>query len=170
MRFLRKNGHSALKNTAVMDDLDWKIVTLLQANGRISYTELARQVHLSVPAVTERVKRLEAAGIIEGYTARINPAAAGYPVSALIGITVPQPAKAKFLRLLETIPEVVECHHVTGADSYMMRLAAISMIHLEQLIERINLYGETRTSIVMSTPLPARGLARPPSPRDVVRD
>lgn len=170
MRFLRKNANFALKNTAVMDDLDWKIVTLLQANGRISYTELARQVHLSVPAVTERVKRLEAAGVIEGYTARINPAAAGYPVGALIGITVPQPAKAKFLRLLETIPEVVECHHVTGADSYMMRLAAISMTHLEQLIERINLYGETRTSIVMSTPLPARGLARPPSRRDVVRD
>ncbi|WP_445432954.1 Lrp/AsnC family transcriptional regulator [Burkholderia cenocepacia] len=170
MRFLRKNGRSALKISAAMDDLDWKVVTLLQANGRISYTELARQVHLSVPAVTERVKRLEAAGVIEGYTARINPAAAGYPVSALIGITVPQPAKAKFLRLLETIPEVVECHHVTGADSYMMRLAAISMTHLEQLIERINLYGETRTSIVMSTPLPARGLARPPSQRDVVRD
>ncbi|WP_367188452.1 Lrp/AsnC family transcriptional regulator [Burkholderia sp. Ed8] len=146
-----------------MDDLDWKVLSLLQANGRISYTELARQVHLSVPAVTERVKRLESAGVIEGYTARINPAAAGYPVSALIGITVPQPAKAKFLKLLETIPEVVECHHVTGADSYVMRLVAIGMTHLEQLIERINLYGETRTSIIMSTPVPARGLARPPS-------
>ncbi|MCA8423679.1 Lrp/AsnC family transcriptional regulator [Burkholderia seminalis] len=146
-----------------MDDLDWKVLSLLQANGRISYTELARQVHLSVPAVTERVKRLESAGVIEGYTARINPAAAGYPVSALIGITVPQPAKAKFLKLLETIPEVVECHHVTGADSYVMRLVAIGMTHLEQLIERINLYGETRTSIMMSTPVPARGLAQPPS-------
>ncbi|MBJ9968887.1 Lrp/AsnC family transcriptional regulator [Burkholderia seminalis] len=146
-----------------MDDLDWKVLSLLQANGRISYTELARQVHLSVPAVTERVKRLESAGVIAGYTARIDPAAAGYPVSALIGITVPQPAKAKFLKLLETIPEVVECHHVTGADSYVMRLVAIGMTHLEQLIERINLYGETRTSIMMSTPLPARGLARPPS-------
>ena len=144
-----------------MDELDWKILALLQANGRISYTELARQVHLSVPAVTERVKRLESAGVIDGYTARINPAAAGYPVSALIGITVPQPAKAKFLKLLESIPEVVECHHVTGADSYVMRFVAVSMAHLEQLIERINLYGETRTSIVMSTPLPARGLARP---------
>lgn len=56
-----------------MDDLDWKVLALLQDNGRISYTELARQVHLSVPAVTERVKRLEAAGVIDGYTARINP-------------------------------------------------------------------------------------------------
>ncbi|MBR8058083.1 Lrp/AsnC family transcriptional regulator [Burkholderia dolosa] len=146
-----------------MDEPDWKILALLQANGRISYTELARQVHLSVPAVTERVKRLEAAGVIEGYTARVNPAAAGYPVTALIGITVPQPAKAKFLALLDTIPEVVECHHVTGADSYVMRFVAVSMAHLEQLIGRINLYGETRTSIVMSTPLAPRGLARPPS-------
>ncbi|MCA3778882.1 MAG: Lrp/AsnC family transcriptional regulator [Burkholderia sp.] len=152
-----------------MDDLDWKILTLLQANGRISYTELARQVHLSVPAVTERVKRLEASGVVEGYTARINPAAAGYPVSALIGITVPQPAKAKFLKLLESIPEVVECRHVTGADSYVMRFVATSMTHLEQLIERINLYGETRTSIVMSTPVPERGLARPPSKLDGTR-
>ncbi|HGL4259445.1 Lrp/AsnC family transcriptional regulator [Burkholderia dolosa] len=146
-----------------MDEPDWKILALLQANGRISYTELARQVHLSVPAVTERVKRLEAAGVIEGYTARVNPAAAGYPVTALIGITVPQPAKAKFLAFLDTIPEVVECHHVTGADSYVMRFVAVGMAHLEQLIGRINLYGETRTSIVMSTPLAPRGLARPPS-------
>ncbi|WP_306716731.1 Lrp/AsnC family transcriptional regulator [Burkholderia dolosa] len=152
-----------------MDEPDWKILALLQANGRISYTELARQVHLSVPAVTERVKRLEAAGVIEGYTARVNPAAAGYPVTALIGITVPQPAKAKFLALLDTIPEVVECHHVTGADSYVMRFVAVGMAHLEQLIGRINLYGETRTSIVMSTPLAPRGLARPPSKTEVPR-
>ncbi|QCX51766.1 Lrp/AsnC family transcriptional regulator [Ralstonia pseudosolanacearum] len=146
-----------------MDELDWKVLALLQHNGRMTYTELARQVHLSVPAVTERIKRLEEAGVIEGYAARINPVAAGYAVSALIGITVPQPAKAKFLKLLSTIPGVLECHHVTGADSYVMRLVAVSMADLERLIERINLYGETRTSIVMSTPLAARGLERPPA-------
>lgn len=145
-----------------MDDLDWKVLSLLQRNGRMTYTELARQVHLSVPAVTERVKRLEEAGVIEGYVARVNPVAAGYQVSALVGITVPQPAKAKFLKLLGTISEVLECDHVTGADSYVIRLVAVSMADLERLIERINLYGETRTSIVMSTPLAARALERPP--------
>ena len=144
-----------------MDDIDWKLLALLQRNGRATYTELARQVDLSVPAVTERVKRLEEAGVIEGYVARVNPAAAGYLVTTLIAITVPQPAKAKFLKLLETIPEVLECHHVTGADSYIMRLVAVSMADLERLIGRINLYGETRTSIVMSTPLRERPLARP---------
>ncbi len=145
----------------MMDDLDWKVLALLQDNGRMTYTELARQVHLSVPAVTERVRRLEEAGVIEGYTARVNPAAAGYPISALIGITVPQSAKAKFLKLLGAIAEVLECHHVTGADSYVIRLVATSVADLERLIQRINLYGETRTSIVMSTPLAARALARP---------
>ena len=144
-----------------MDELDWKMLSLLQQNGRATHTELAREVHLSVPAATERVRRLEEAGIIEGYVARVNPGAAGYPVSALVGITVPQPAKAKFLKLLNSISEVLECHHVTGADSYVMRLVAVSMADLERLIERINLYGETRTSIVMSTPLERRPLERP---------
>jgi Lrp/AsnC family transcriptional regulator, leucine-responsive regulatory protein len=144
-----------------MDDLDWKVLSLLQTDGRMTYTELARQVHLSVPAVTERVKRLEESGVIEGYAAHVNPAAAGYPITALIGITVQQSAKAKFLKLLGTIAEVLECHHVTGADSYVIRLVATSVTDLERLIQRINLYGETRTSIVMSTPLAARALERP---------
>jgi Lrp/AsnC family leucine-responsive transcriptional regulator len=145
-----------------MDELDWNLLSLLQCNGRMTYTELARQVGLSVPAVTERVKRLEEEGVIEGYAARVNPAAAGYAVTALIAITVAQPGKAKFIKLLESIPEIVECHHVTGADSYIMRLVAVSMADLERLIGRINLYGETRTSIIMSTPVPERGLQRPP--------
>ncbi len=145
-----------------MDELDWSLLALLQRDGRMTYTELARQVRLSVPAVTERVKRLEDSGVIEGYVACVNPEAAGYGVTALIAITVPQPGKAKFLKVLEAIPEVLECHHVTGADSYIMRLAAVSMGDLERVIGQINLYGETRTSIVMSTPLPPRPLERPP--------
>lgn len=147
-----------------MDDIDWKIIERLQANGRMTYTELARQVHLSVPAVTERVKRLEEEGVIEGYAARVNPTAAGYPVSAMLAMTVPQPAKARFLKLLGSIPEVLECHHITGADSYIFRVVVASMGDLERLIEKINLYGETRTSIVMSTPIPSRALERPARP------
>lgn len=146
-----------------MDELDWNVLARLQRDGRMTYTELARQVGLSVPAVTERVKRLEETGVIEGYVASVNPVAAGYGVTSLIAITVPQPAKAKFLKVLEAIPEVLECHHVTGADSYIMRLVAVSMADLERLIGRINLYGETRTSIIMSTPLPSRPLERPPA-------
>ncbi len=144
-----------------MDDIDWQLLGVLQQHGRATYTELARRVGLSVPAVTERVRRLEETGVIEGYAARVNPAAAGYPVAALIGITVPQPAKAKFLKLLDTIPQVLACHHVTGADSYLIQVVALGVGDLEQLLARLNPYGETRTSIVMSTPLAARALARP---------
>ena len=148
-----------------MDKFDWKLISLLQRNGRMTYTDLGREVLLSVPTVTERLKRLEEAGVIEGYVARVNPVAAGYAVSAMVGITVPQPAKAKFLKMLETVPEVLECHHVTGADSYLIRLVALNMSDLERLIERINLYGETRTSIVMSTPLASRGVEQPHAKR-----
>jgi len=148
-----------------MDKLDWKLISLLQRNGRMTYTDLGREVLLSVPTVTERLKRLEEAGVIEGYVARVNPVAAGYAVSAMVGITVQQPAKAKFLKMLETVPEVLECHHVTGADSYLIRLVALNMSDLERLIERINLYGETRTSIVMSTPLASRGVEQPHAKR-----
>lgn len=144
-----------------MDDIDWKILERLQGNGRMTYTELARHVHLSVPAVTERVRRLEEDGVIEGYAARVNPIKAGYLVGAMLAMTVPQPAKAKFLKLLGSIPEVLECHHITGADSYIFRVVAASMTDLERLIEKINIYGETRTSIVMSIPIPARALERP---------
>lgn len=129
----------------------------------ISSTELGRQAHLSVPAVTERVRRLEDAGIITGYSVQINHVAAGYVVSPVIGITVPQPAKTRFLSVLEGLPEVLECHHVTGAGSYILRVVAVSLAALEGLIERINMYGETRTSIVMSTPVAARGLNQPSS-------
>jgi Lrp/AsnC family leucine-responsive transcriptional regulator len=144
-----------------MDDLDWKLLEQLQMDGRATFTALARTVGLSVPAVTERVKRLEESGVIEGVTARVNSYKVGYQVSALIGITVAQPAKAKFAKVLEGIPEVLECYHVTGADSYVMKLVAKDVAHLEQLIARINLYGETRTSIVMSTTIAPRPLLKP---------
>lgn len=144
-----------------MDRIDWQLLDALQLDGRATMTSLARQVGLSVPAVTERVRKLEEDGVISGVVARVNPREAGYGVTALIGITVPQPAKARFTKFLEGIPEVLECFHVTGADSYVMKLIATSVEHLEQLIARINIYGETRTSIVMSTTIPARPLRQP---------
>ncbi len=151
-----------------MDSIDWQLMDALQIDGRATLTSLARQVGLSVPAVTERVRKLEEDGVIDGIVARVNPRAAGYGVTALIGITVLQPSKARFTKLLEGIPEVLECYHVTGADSYVMKLVATTVEHLEQLIARINIYGETRTSIVMSTTISPRPL-RKPSPAPVTR-
>ncbi|XLM21869.1 Lrp/AsnC family transcriptional regulator, partial [Chromobacterium piscinae] len=144
-----------------VDAKSWAILTALQANARQSLTELAQAVGLSVPAVSERVKRLEEAGIIQGYHARVAPLRAGYALSALVGITVPQPDKKTLLARLETMPEVMECHHVTGVDSYTFRLLARDVSHLEMLVAQLNDLGETRTSIILSTPIQGRPV-RPP--------
>lgn len=144
-----------------IDSKAWKIMECLQQDARLSLTELARAVEMSVPAVSERVKRLEEAGVIQGYHARLSPAKAGYTLSAMVGITVAQPYKKKLLQLLEDMPEVLECHHVTGADSYLFRLLARDVGHLEALVARVNHLGETRTSIILSTPIPPRPLRAP---------
>ncbi len=144
-----------------IDSKAWKILECLQQDARLSLTELARAVEISVPAVSERVKRLEEAGVIQGYHARLSPAKAGYTLSAMVGITVAQPYKKKLLQLLEDMPEVLECHHVTGADSYLFRLLARDVGHLETLVARVNHLGETRTSIILSTPITTRPLRAP---------
>ncbi|WP_293760456.1 Lrp/AsnC family transcriptional regulator [uncultured Aquitalea sp.] len=144
-----------------IDGKSWKILECLQDDARLSLTELARAVELSVPSVSERLKRLEEAGVIQGYHARLSPQKAGYTLSAMVGITVAQPYKSKLLSLLESMPEVVECHHVTGADSYLFRVQARDVAHLEALVSRVNHLGETRTSIILSTPISQRPLRAP---------
>lgn len=144
-----------------IDARSWKILQAIQSDGRMSLTALAAKVALSVPATAERLKRLEEAGVITGYRAMLAPEKAGYGVMALIGITTPQPDKARLLAQLEQMPEVLECLHVTGQDSFVLRVVARDVRHLEQFVGSINRFGETRTSIVMSAPIPLRPLAPP---------
>ena len=146
-----------------LDKKAWKILDALQQDARLSLTELAKRVALSVPAVSERVKRLEEAGVIRGYQAVVQPDKVGYGITAMIGITAPQPYKAKFLEQLRSMPEVLECYHVTGADSYILKVVCPDIGHLEGFLGRINHFGETRTSIVMSVPIERRALAAPPA-------
>ncbi|UVL23793.1 Lrp/AsnC family transcriptional regulator [Pseudomonas donghuensis] len=141
-----------------MDRIDSKILAAVQRSGRMSITELSGHAGLSIPATTERLRKLEEAGVIKGYAAQVDPVKLGYGVSAVVGITTFKPAKAKLIALLEQIPEVVECLHVTGNDSYLIRLYARSMADIESIIARINPYGETRTSIVLSEPIERRNL------------
>lgn len=144
-----------------IDSKSWAILAALQANARQSLTELAQGVGMSVPAVSERVKRLEEAGVIRGYHAVVAPLKTGYALSALVGITVAQPAKKTLLDRLAAMPEVQECHHVTGNDSYVFRLLARDVSHLELLVSRLNDLGETRTSIILSTPISLRPVLPP---------
>ncbi|GLZ86462.1 AsnC family transcriptional regulator [Metapseudomonas resinovorans] len=144
-----------------LDAKSWKILQVVQREGRISLTDLASRVALSLPATSERLKRLEEAGVIEAYRATVVPEKAGYQVMALIGMTTPQPEKARLIAQLQQMPEVLECLHVTGQDSFILRVVTQDIRHLERFVGSINHFGETRTSIVMSAPIPLRGVEPP---------
>ncbi|WP_342245958.1 Lrp/AsnC family transcriptional regulator [Pseudomonas sp. OTU5201] len=144
-----------------LDAKSWKILQVVQREGRISLTDLASRVSLSLPATSERLKRLEEAGVIEAYRATVSPEEAGYQVMALIGMTTPQPEKARLIAQLQQMPEVLECLHVTGQDSFILRVVTRDIRHLERFVGSINHFGETRTSIVMSAPIPLRGVEPP---------
>lgn len=143
-----------------LDDKAWRLIKALQTDGRQPLKALAQAANLSLPATAERLKRLEETGVISGVHAEVSAAAVGYGVRAIIGINVPQPGKRQLIDKLTQMPEVLECHHVSGADSYLMTVVATDLQHLEALIASINVYGETRTSIVFSTPLPRRGVSQ----------
>ncbi len=143
-----------------IDTISWKILELVQTNGRISAKELASKVHLSVPATSERLRKLEEAGIIEGYKAQISAKNLGYHLMAVIGMTTLKHDKATLIAKLKNSPEVIECLHVTGNDSYLIKVIANDIEQLEKFVESINDFGETRTSIVMSEPIPLRPISK----------
>jgi Lrp/AsnC family leucine-responsive transcriptional regulator len=145
----------------VVDEKSWKLLEALQADARASLKALAAAAGLSIAATAERIKRLQDAGVLRTTVAEIDGALVGWPVRAIVGITALQPAKKPLVDKLRKSPEVLECHHVSGADSYLMTVVARDLPDLERFLATINGYGETRTSIVFSTPIERRGLVRP---------
>lgn len=150
-----------MTETLQLDPKAWALLMALQEDGRAPLKTLALAAGLSVPATVERLKRLKESGVVRGVSADLDPALAGYPVRAIVGITVQQPGKKAFIDKLKRAPEVLECHHVAGADSYIVTVVSQSLEKLERFLASINGYGETRTSIVFSTPVPRRGLVAP---------
>ncbi|WP_424888731.1 Lrp/AsnC family transcriptional regulator [Streptomyces sp. XH2] len=140
------------------DATDWRILDALQHNGRVGYAELARIVNMSSSAVTERVRRLEEAGVIGGYTAVVDPEKLGMPVLAFVRLRYPNGNYKPFHDLLDCTPEILEAHHVTGDDCFMIKVAARSMRHLEEVSGRIGALGSVTTSVVYSSPLPRRAI------------
>ncbi len=131
----------------------------LQADGRLSLAELGRRVGLSSPAVAERLQRLEAAGVITGYHARVDPRALGFALSAVIRVR-PAPGQLQNVAdLARRTPEVVSCRRITGEDCYVMDVELRDVLHLEEVIDRFVVLGQTTSSIVQSSPVPRRGLA-----------
>jgi Lrp/AsnC family transcriptional regulator, leucine-responsive regulatory protein len=151
----------ALENERLLDETGWHILEALQENARLSFSELGQRVGLSSPAVAERVRRMEDAGIITGYRAEINTAKIGYPITAVIRISnAPGERCTRFIAWAQAIPEVLECHRVTGSDALIMKIMASSVEHLESLIDRLSEHGQLTTSIVLSTPVSRRIVTR----------
>ncbi|MEU6987461.1 Lrp/AsnC family transcriptional regulator [Streptomyces sp. NPDC046324] len=142
------------------DATDWRILDALQAQGRASFTELARAVSMSASAVTERVRRLEEAGVITGYTAVIDQERLGLPILAFVRLRYPNGNYKPFHDLLASTPEVLEAHHVTGDDCFVLKVAARSMKHLEEISGKVGTLGSVTTSVVYSSPLPRRAVSR----------
>jgi Lrp/AsnC family leucine-responsive transcriptional regulator len=144
-----------------LDDTNLRVLAELQADARLSLAELGRRVGLSSPAVAERLGRLEAAGVIRGYRADIDPRAVGYALSVVIRIRPAPRELRKVADLARDTPEIVQCDRVTGEDCYVMRAHVRDVEHLEEVIDRFAIYGQTTSSIVQSSPVPARGVSLP---------
>ena len=142
-----------------VDRTDWQLLAALQQDGRASYAELARVVAMSPSAVAERVRRLEEAGVIAGYRATVDPAAVGLQVMAFVRLRYPTGNYRPFHALLDSTPEIVEAHHVTGEDCFVLKVLARSMRHLEEVNGRIAGLGAVTTSVVYSSPLTGRAIA-----------
>lgn len=150
-----------LQPERLLDGVGWKLLALLQQDARRSFSELGRLVGLSSPAVAERVRRMEEAGIITGYHTTVDPAKLGLPLLAFIRLGgVDEHGIAQINASVMQMPEVLECHRVTGSDSYMLKIAARSIAHLESLIDRFVPYGDVTTSLVLSSPVLGRTVTR----------
>lgn len=144
-----------------LDKVDTEILQALQANGRQSIAELARQITMSHSAAADRVRRLEEAGVISGYGAHVDPERLGFSILAVLRLRYPSSKYEPLHRLLADLPEVTEAHHVTGDDCFIMKVVATDMKHLERLSGRIGALGSVTTSVVYSSPLPPRPLLPP---------
>lgn len=137
----------------LLDSIGWHILRELQENARIPFAELGRRVGLSTPAVAERVRNMETAGIIRGYRTEVDPTACGYPVLAFIRVNVAGDKLGHFVKLAKSRPEVLECHRVTGAESFIIKMAVSNIAHLETAIDSLMPYVATTTSMILSSPI-----------------
>jgi Lrp/AsnC family transcriptional regulator, leucine-responsive regulatory protein len=139
-----------------LDIIDMRILRILVDEARISVAEIARLVGMSAPSVSERMKRLEESGTIQGYSVAINPAALGLPLAAWLRIRPVPGELARVTEILKDIPEIATCDRVTGEDCFVARVHVRSIVDLERVIDRIIPYAMTNTSIIQSSPVPAR--------------
>jgi Lrp/AsnC family leucine-responsive transcriptional regulator len=142
----------------VLDDVNLRLLELLRDDPRLTMAELARRVGMSAPAVTDRVQRLEQAGVIAGYRLELDPRALGLPIAAYVRVRPAPRQLQKIAELAVATPEVVECHRITGEDCFLIKVHVEAVDRLEGILDRFLPYGQTTTSIVQSSPVPRRSL------------
>lgn len=141
------------KNVSSVDGIGMKILRELQINARYTFSEIGRKVGLSSPAVAERIYKMEESGIISGYHANIDPTAFGHNITAFITLTT-QPNKYKEIyTFAEKHKEILECHHVSGNESLILKVVSGSIPQLDITVGELSKYGDTKTWIVLSSPL-----------------
>ena len=143
------------------DGRNVELLELLRENPRMGTSELARRVGMSAPAVRERVLRLEEAGVIAGYRLDLDPKALGYPVCVYVRVRPTPGQLPKVAELAKRLPQVVECHRVTGEDCFVAKVFLPGLEQLDEILGQFLVYGQTTTSIVQSTPVPPRSLPLP---------
>jgi Lrp/AsnC family leucine-responsive transcriptional regulator len=145
-----------------LDAYDTRILAELQADARLTMAELGRRVHLSQPAVTERVRKLESAGVITGYRATVNLAALGYGIRALV--RAGRCDYGRMVKLIEDTAEIVNAWNITGEDSWLFEIAVVDVAHLDRVVSRMCLLSETSTSIILKSAREHQVMLPPASP------
>src|SRR6266542_5044913 len=145
-----------LESERLLDDVGWQLLRELQSNARLGFTELGRRVGLTPPAVAERVRRMEEAGLISGYRVELNLEKLGLTVPAIVRMSATTVGCARLSAMAKDWPEVLECHRVTGSDSVVMKVAVRSVQELESFIDRVTPFGTTTTSLILSSPVTNR--------------
>ena len=144
------------------DPRNLQLIRLLQEDPRANIAELARRIGMSAPSVKERLARLEDAGVIRGYRLELDPSALGWPITAYVRIR-PMPGRLpKIAELAASMPEVAECHRITGDDCFILKVYLTSIESMDSVLDRFLVFGQTTTSLVQSSPVPLR---QPPLPR-----
>jgi Lrp/AsnC family transcriptional regulator, leucine-responsive regulatory protein len=140
----------------LLDETGKKLLSALQENARLSFAELGRRIGLSPAATTERLRRLEEAGVVKGYRVEIDREALGLQILAIVRLSCDGAMYRPFLKAVPSLESIVECHHVAGGDAFIMKVVASSVEQLERLVEKLLNFGVPTTSIVFSSPVAER--------------
>jgi Lrp/AsnC family transcriptional regulator, leucine-responsive regulatory protein len=142
----------------ILGELNTRILNELTDDPRLRTTELARRLGVSTPTVRERVARLEDCGVIRGYRLDVDPAAVGLPVAAWVRLRPGPNQIPKIIELAGRVPEVVECHRISGEDCFLMRVQVADISAIEEVLDKFLVHGQTTTSFIQSTPVPPRSV------------